>query len=143
MPYRGGAQAGQDLAAGNAQMMFSASLEAKPFLDCGKTRAIAISSLKRSPAFPDIPTVAEVANLQDFEAVFWQGMVVPAGTPQPIIDKLQKAIAKIAADPEMIERFKIQGVDIKSSTPAEFRDLLNKEEKRWMTLIKEQGIKPE
>ena len=131
------------LAAGNAQMMFSASLEAKPFLDSGKTRAIAISSLKRSPAFPDIPTVAEAANLPDFEAVFWQGMVVPAGTPKPIIDKLQKAIAKIAAEPEMIERFKLQGVDIRSSTPEEFRAHLNKEEKRWVTLIKEQGIKPE
>src|SRR6266508_4657171 len=90
VPYRGGAQAGQDLAAGNAQMMFSASLEAKPFLD-----------------------------------------------------RLQKVSAKIAADPATIERFKIQGVDLRSSTPAEFKDHLNKEEKRWVTLIKEQGIKPE
>ena len=143
VPYRGGAQAGQDLAAGNAQMMFSASLEAKPFLDSGKTRAIAISSLKRSPAFPNIPTVAESANLPDFEAVFWQGLVVPAGTPKQIIDRLQKVIAKIAAEPEMIERFKLQGVDLRSSTPEEFRAHLNKEEKRWVTLIKEQGIKPE
>ncbi|MBM3646800.1 MAG: tripartite tricarboxylate transporter substrate binding protein [Alphaproteobacteria bacterium] len=143
VPYKGGAQAGQDLAAGQAQMMFSASLEAKPLLTAGKTRAIAISSLKRSPAFPDIPTVAESAGLPDFEAVFWQGMVVPAGTPKPIIDKLQKAVAKIAADPEMIERFKQQGVDIRSSTPAEFKEFFAKEEKRWVTLIKEQGIKPE
>jgi tripartite-type tricarboxylate transporter receptor subunit TctC len=143
VPYKGGAQAGQDLAAGQAQMMFSASLEAKPLLTAGKTRAIAISSLKRSPAFPDIPTVAESAGLPDFEAVFWQGMVVPAGTPKPIIDKLQKAIAKIAADPEMIERFKQQGVDIRSSTPEEFKAFFDKEEKRWVTLIKEQGIKPD
>ncbi len=143
VPYKGGAQAGQDLAAGQAQMMFSASLEAKPLLTAGKTRAIAISSLKRSPAFPEIPTVAESANLPEFEAVFWQGMVVPAGTPKPIIDKLEKAIAKIAADPEMIERFKLQGVDIRSSTPAEFKAFFNKEEKRWVTLIKEQGIKAE
>jgi tripartite-type tricarboxylate transporter receptor subunit TctC len=124
-------------------MMFSASLEAKPFLASGKTRAIAISSLKRSPAFPDIPTVAEAAGLKDFEAVFWQGMVVPAGTPKPIIDKLQKAIAKVAADPEVIERFKQQGVEIRSSTQDEFKDHLNKEEKRWVTLIKEKGIKAE
>ena len=143
VPYRGGAQAGQDLAAGNAQLMFSASLEAKPFLDSGKTRAIAISSLKRSPAFPNIPTVAESANLPDFEAVFWQGLVVPAGTPKPIIDRLQKVIAKIAADPEMIERFKLQGVEIRSSTPEELKVFYLKEEKVWTTLIKEQGIKPE
>jgi len=143
VPYKGGAQAGQDLAAGQAQMMLSASLEAKPLLTAGKTRAIAISSLKRSPAFPEIPTVAESANLPDFEAVFWQGMVVPAGTPKPIIDKLHKAIVKIASDPEMIERFKQQGVDIRSSSPAEFKDFFAKEETRWVTLIKEQGIKPE
>lgn len=143
VPYKGGAQAGQDVAAGNAQMMFSASLEAKPLLTAGKTRAIAISSVKRSPAFPDIPTVIEAAGLKDFEAVFWQGMVVPAGTPKPIVDKLQKAIAKVAADPEMIERFKQQGVEIRSSTPAEFKEFYDKEEKRWVTLIKEQGIKAE
>jgi tripartite-type tricarboxylate transporter receptor subunit TctC len=70
-------------------------------------------------------------------------MVVPAGTPQPIVDKLQKAIAKVAADPEVIERFKVQGVEIRGSTQAEFKDFLNKEEKRWVTLIKEQNIKPE
>jgi tripartite-type tricarboxylate transporter receptor subunit TctC len=141
VPYRGGAQGGQDVAAGNAQMMFSASLEAKPFLDSKKTRAIAISSLTRSPAFPDIPTVAESANLPDFQAIFWQGMVVPAGTPRPIIDKLQAAIARVAGDPEVIERFKIQGVEIRSSTPEEFKTFYLKEEKVWTTLIREQGIK--
>ena len=141
VPYRGGAQAGQDLAAGNAQMMFSASLEAKPFLDSGKTRAIAISSLKRSPAFPNIPTVAESANLPDFEAVFWQGLVVPAGTPKPIIDRLQKVIAKIAAEPEMIERFKLQGVDLRSSTPEEFRNFLQAETTKWAEVIKSEGLR--
>ena len=141
VPYRGGAQAGQDVASGNAQMMFSASLEAVPFLQSGKTRAIAISTLKRSPNFPDIPTVAETADLSDFEVVFWQCMVVPAGTPRPIVDKLQAAIARIAAAPEMIERFKVQGVEIRSSTPAELKTFYDREEKRWTTLIKEQGIK--
>lgn len=143
VPYKGGAQAGQDVAAGQAQMMFSATLEAKPFLDSKKTRPIAISSLKRSPAFPDIPTIVEVTGLKDFEAVFWQAMVVPAGTPKPIVDKLQKAIAKVAADPEVIDRFKPMGVEIRASTPAEFKEFLLKEEKRWTTLIKEQNIKPE
>jgi tripartite-type tricarboxylate transporter receptor subunit TctC len=143
VPYKGGAQAGQDVAAGNAQMMFSASLEAKPFLQSGKTRAIAISSLTRSPAFPEIPTVAEAAGLKDFEAVFWQAMVVPAGTPQPIIDRLNAAIVKIAADPEMKARFAAQGLELRSSTPAGLATFLDKEEVRWTTLIKEQGIKAE
>ena len=143
VPYRGGAQAAQDLAGGSAQMMFSASLEAKPLLDSKKTRAISISSQTRSPAFPDIPTVAEVTDMKDFLAIFWQGMVLPAGTPKPIAEKLQAALAKVAADPEVIERFKVQGVEIKSSTPEEFKIFYLKEEKVWTTLMKEQGIKLE
>jgi tripartite-type tricarboxylate transporter receptor subunit TctC len=143
VPYRGGAQAGQDVAAGNAQIMFAASLEAMPYLQSGKTRAIAVSTLKRSLSFPDIPTVAETTDLADFEVVFWQAMVVPAGTPQPIVDKLQAVIAKVAADPDMIQRFKVQGVEIRSSTPGELKAWYLKEEKRWTTLIKEQGIKVE
>jgi tripartite-type tricarboxylate transporter receptor subunit TctC len=143
VPYKGGAQAGQDVAGGQAQMMFSAALEARPLLMAGKTRAIAITSAQRSPAFPEIPTVAESAGIRDFAVVFWQGMVVPAGTPRPIVDKLEKAIAKVAADPDMIERFKPQGVEIRASTQAEFRDFMDKEEVRWVKLIRERNIKPE
>lgn len=143
VPYKGGAQAGQDVAGGQAQMMFSAALEAKPFLAGGRTRAIAITSAVRSPAFPDIPTMAEATGLKDFVVTFWQGMVVPAGTPRAIIEKLQKAIAKVALDPEVIEHFKPQGVEIRASTPAEFKDFMGREEVRWVRLIKERGIKPE
>ena len=143
VPYKGGAQAGQDVAGGQAQMMFSAALEARPLLLAGKTRAIAITSAQRSPAFPEIPTVAESAGIRDFAVVFWQGMVVPAGTPKAITDKLEKAIAKVAADPDMIERFKPQGVEIRASSQAEFKDFMGKEEARWVKLIKERNIKPE
>ena len=143
VPYKGGAQAGQDVAGGQAQMMFSAALEARPLLLAGKTRAIAITRAQRSPAFPEIPTVAESAGIRDFAVVFWQGMVVPAGTPKAITDKLEKAIAKVAADPDMIERFKPQGVEIRASSQAEFKDFMGKEEARWVKLIKERNIKPE
>ena len=143
VPYKGGAQAGQDVAGGQAQMMFSAALEAKPILATGKTRAIAITSAERSPAFPDIPTVGEATGMKEFVVVFWQGMVAPAGTPRAIVDKLEKAIARVAADPDMIERFKPQGVEIRASTQGEFRDFLGKEEARWTRLIKERNIKPE
>ena len=81
--------------------------------------------------------------MKDFAVVFWQGMVVPAGTLRAIVDKLEKAIAKVAADPDMIERFKPQGVEIRASTQAEFKDFLGKEEVRWTKLIKERNIKPE
>lgn len=143
VPYKGGAQAGQDVAAGQAQMMFSAALEAKPVLATGKTRAIAITSAARSPAFADIPTLVETTGKADFVVTFWQGMVVPAGTPGAIVEKLQKAIAKVALDTEVIEQFKAQGVEIRASTPAEFKAFMNREEARWVKLIKERGIKPE
>jgi tripartite-type tricarboxylate transporter receptor subunit TctC len=143
VPYKGGVQAGQDVAGGQAQMMFSAALEAKPILATGKTRAIAITSAVRSPAFPDIPTVAETTGLKDFAVTFWQGMVVPAGTPKPIVEKLERAIAKVALDAEVIEHFKSQGVEIRASTQAEFKDFMGKEELRWVRLIKERNIKAE
>lgn len=143
VPYKGGAQAGQDVAGGQAQMMFSAALEAKPILATGKTRAIAITSAQRSPAFPDIATVAEASGMKEFAVTFWQGMVVPAGTPKAIVEKLQRAIAKVALDAEVIEHFKQQGVEIRASTPAQFKEFMNREEERWVKLIKERGIKPE
>lgn len=143
VPYRGGAPAAQDLSAGIAQMMFSASLEAAPLLARGATRALAISSAKRSSAFPDLPTVEEAAGLPGFGAEFWQCLVVPKGTPRPIIDRLQAAIAAVVADKEMQERFAKQGVDLVASTPKELHELMVREEKRWSTLIREKGIKPE
>lgn len=143
VPYKGGVQAGQDVASGQAQMMFSAALEAKPILATGKTRAVAITSAARSPAFPEIPTMVESTGKKEFIVTFWQGMVVPAGTPQPIVEKLQKAIAKVAADPEMIEQFRLQGVEIRASSQAEFKDFMNREEVRWVKLIKSRNIKPE
>ncbi|HKU93727.1 MAG TPA: tripartite tricarboxylate transporter substrate binding protein, partial [Vineibacter sp.] len=133
VPYRGGAQAGQDVAAGQAQMMFSAALEAVPLLQRGATRALAVSSATRSAAFPDLPTVEEALGITGLATVFWQAMVVPAGTPKPVIDALQAAIAKIAADPEMKARFASQGVELQASTPQELAALMDREEKRWST----------
>ena len=143
VPYKGGVQAGQDVASGQAQMMFSAALEAKPILATGKTRAIAITSATRSPAFPEVPTMVEATGKKDLIVTFWQGMVVPAGTPAAIVDKLQKAIAKVAADTDMIEQFKPQGVEIRASSQAEFKDFMNREEARWVKLIRTRNIKPE
>ena len=143
VPYRGGAQAGQDLAAGNAQMMFSASLEAKPLLDGKKTRAIAISSLTRSPAFPDIPTVAGVADLPDFQAIFWQAHGGAGRHAQA--DRRQAA----GRDRQGRRRSRgdraVQdpGRRDQELDPAELKAFYLKEEKIWTTLIKEQGIKAE
>ena len=141
VPYKGGAQAGQDVAAGNAQMMFSASLEAKPFLQSGRTRAIAISSLTRSPAFPEVPTVAEAAGLSDFEVVFWQAMVVPAGTPQPIIDKLSRAANEALKSDELVATLKSQTIQALGGSPEDFRKHIENERKRWTAVVKAAGLR--
>jgi tripartite-type tricarboxylate transporter receptor subunit TctC len=137
VPYKGGAQAGQDVAGGQAQMMFSASLEAKPLLASGRTRAIAISSQQRSPAFPDIPTVVESTGLKDFEVVFWQGMVVPAGTPQPIVDLLHREVVKMTAQPDYAERLAALGLEPVANTPQQFDALLRSELPKWAKVIAE------
>ena len=141
VPYKGGAQAGQDVAAGQAQMMFSASLEAKPVLASGRTRAIAISSQQRSPAFPDIPTVVESTELKDFEVVFWQGMVVPAGTPQPIVERLHadlKAIMGLADVQQAVNRTGV--VPVVSPPLAELPKFIATEKERWGKVVAQAGL---
>lgn len=143
VPYKGGAQASQDVAAGNAQMMFSAVIEAMPLIEGKLTRAIAVSSNRRSPALPDLPTIEEAGGPKGFNVVFWQAMVVPAATPQPIVDKLYAAIRKAVDDPELKAQFARQGVELRGSSPDELAALIDREEKVWSTLIREKGIKAE
>jgi tripartite-type tricarboxylate transporter receptor subunit TctC len=143
VPYKGGAQAGQDVAAGQAQMMFSASLEAKPVLASGRTRAIAISSQQRSPAFPDIPTVVESTELKDFEVVFWQGMVVPAGTPQPIVDKLHDTIAGLLDSADTKKFLDNEGTAPMHMGSAEFGKFIEAEIAKWGPVVKQAGMKAE
>ncbi len=143
VPYKGGAQAGQDVAGGRAEMMFSAVIEALPHVQSGRTRVLAISSARRLEAFPEIPTVEEAADMKGFEAIFWQAMVVQAGTPRPIIERLHAALATIGADRGLKERFAKQGVDIRTSSPGELAAMLEREEKRWSTLIRTRGIRAE
>ncbi len=142
VPYKGGAQAMTDLIGGQVDVTFNGMVATLPHVKAGKIKLIAVSSDKRNPVLgANVPTVSE--SLPGFLTGSWQGLLAPAGTPKAIVDKLQKAIAKIAAEPEMIERFKPQGVEIRASTSAEFKTFIDKEEKRWTKLIKEQNIKPE
>ncbi|MGE0718060.1 MAG: Bug family tripartite tricarboxylate transporter substrate binding protein [Alphaproteobacteria bacterium] len=143
IPYKGGAQAGQDVAAGNAQMMFSAAIEALPLLQGKMTRAIAISSRQRSPAFPDLPTIAEAGGPADFDVVFWQAMVVPAATPEPVAARIHEATRKAVDDPELKKQFAAQGVELRGSSADELKQLMVREERVWSTLIREKGIKAE
>jgi len=141
VPYRGGAPAAQDLSAGVVKLMFAAILEAMPLLRSGRTRPFAVSSKNRVSVLPEIPAVHE--SIPGFDGVFWQALFVPAGTPAPIIEKLNDAARKATADTEMRKRYAEQGADLEACSPAELAALLERDTVLWSTLIKEQGIKAE
>ncbi len=108
--YQGGAPARQDLLAGNIDMMFAATLEALPLLEAGSTTGIAVTTRDRLDVAPDLPTVEEAMDLDFFEAVFWQTLVTPAGTPDDVVERLRAAMEVVGQDEELREALAEQGV---------------------------------
>jgi len=141
VPYRGGAPALIDLRAGRIQAMFAAALEAIPAIREGATRALAVSSATRLPLLPDVPAVAE--TLPGFDAVFWQGLFAPPGTPEPVIARLAAALRATTEDPEVRARMAEQGVAAETGDAAVLRRVLVEDTETWGRLIREAGIQPE
>ncbi|MFN9121568.1 MAG: Bug family tripartite tricarboxylate transporter substrate binding protein [bacterium] len=140
IPYKGNAAALADLVGGQVQMMFSNMLTAMPFVRAGKLRAIAVSTLKRSPQAPELPTVSE-GGAPGYDVTPWYGVLAPAGLPKPLLSRLHGAVSKIVDSPEMRERFVTQGVDLASSTPEAFAALIRAEIPRWRELVKRSGAR--
>jgi tripartite-type tricarboxylate transporter receptor subunit TctC len=140
VPYKGNAAALTDLVAGRVQMMFSNMLTSMPHVRAGKLRAIAISSPKRSPQAPDLPTVAE-SGVPGFTSVPWYGVLGPAGLPAPIVAKLNAEIGRALAAPDMHERFVAQGIDLQASTPEQFAALIKSEIVKWRKVVRDAGAK--
>lgn len=142
IPYKGGGQAVNDLLAGQIDMMVSDALPVSQFLKTGRLRALAITSGKRSPLFPDIPTFAE-GGLNGLVAENWWGVYLPAGTPKPIVDSYRAALVKVMADPDLKEKFAGLGVEAMASTQEEFRTFLAAEHARYTKLVADNNIKGE
>jgi tripartite-type tricarboxylate transporter receptor subunit TctC len=106
----------------------------------GKLRALAITSPKRSPLLPDVPTVAE-SVLPGYEAYEWNGLLLPAGTPDAVVQKLHKAVADSLQEEEVKKRFADMGAQPVGNTPAEFADFLQKESDKWSAVIRKGNIK--
>ena len=140
VPYKGNAAALLDLVAGRVQMMFSNMLTSMPQVRAGKLRAIGISSAKRSPQAPDLPTIAE-SGLPGFSAVPWYGVLGPAGLPRDIVNKLNSEIMRALAQTDMQERFVAQGIDLQSSSPEQFGALIKSEVVKWRKVVREAGAK--
>ncbi|WPB58137.1 tripartite tricarboxylate transporter substrate binding protein [Xylophilus sp. GOD-11R] len=141
VPYKGSGPAIQDVIAGQVDMMFDTTVVAGAHIQSGKLRALAVSSAKRLESMPDVPTVAE--TLPGFEVLSWQGIFAPAGTPKPIVDRLNAEILKILATPEMQERLKSLGMQPSTFTPAQFADFQKAEVAKWAQVVKAAGIKLE
>jgi tripartite-type tricarboxylate transporter receptor subunit TctC len=138
VPYKGNAASLTDLVAGRVQMMFSNLLTAGPHARAGKLRAIAISSGKRSPQAPDLPTIAE-SGVPGYDLTPWYGVLFPAGTPRPIVMRLNQEIGGILTTPDMVERFRTQGIDLVTSTPEAFAALIKSEIPKWRKVVKDSG----
>lgn len=140
VPYKGNAAALGDLVAGRVQMMFSNLLTAMPHAKAGKLRAIAVSSGKRSAQAPDLPTVAE-SGVPGYDLTPWYGLFAPSGTPRAIVTRLNRETDRILNAPDVRERFRLQGVDLVTSTPEEFAALIGKEIPKWREVVKKSGAK--
>ena len=142
VPYKSGSAALTDLMAGNVDMMFDQMYSAVPSIRADKLRAIAITSKKRSPLFPNLPSFAEL-GYPKVEVLNWQGFIAPAGTPKPIIDTLKKAANEALKDPQLRELMLSQGNEIGGGTPADFAALIKSEAAKWSAVVKAGNIKPE
>ena len=139
VPYKGGAPAATDLMAGHIDMMFEMGYAAMPAIQADKVHPIAVTSSQRLALLPNVPTMAE-SGLPGFESYNWQGIIVPAGTPRPIVDKLNAAFNRVLQKPEVKQAFDATGGQIGGGTPEEFASFIDSETEKWAHLIKSANI---
>ena len=140
VPYKGGAPAINDLIAGRVQLMFESLNSIASFARSGAVRPLAVSGDHRSPAFPDLPTIAE-AGVPGYSAPTWSGVIAPAGLPRPIVDRLNAAVNKALQSPAFKERIDTIGDAPAGGTPEQFAALIASDSKKWGEVIKRAGIK--
>jgi tripartite-type tricarboxylate transporter receptor subunit TctC len=142
VPYKGGAQAMNDVIAGHIQTVAVNALEVLPHVKAGKLRVLAVLSDKRSPIFPDAPTIAE-SGFPGFEASVWYGLVGPAGMPAAVVTRLHQQVQRALAAPDVRERLASAGGDVAPGASSQFADLLRREQQRYAKLIRDAHIKPD
>lgn len=140
VPYKSGGPAITDVTGGQVDFMFATVAASAGLVDAGKLRALAVSSPKRSPRLPNVPTVGQTV-IPGFEVYEWNGVFVPAATPPSIVAALQKAIGESLQDPDVKKRFTEMGAEPVGSTPAQFADYLKKEDVKWGEVIRKGNIK--
>lgn len=142
VPYKGTGPALADLISGQITFMFADAIAATPHMKAGKLRGLAVSSLKRFPLVPDLPTIAESA-VPGFSAVGWTGLLAPAGTPQPIIRKLNAEVVRVLPLPDVKEKLAGDGSEFGKNTPEQFSAFIKQEIAKWAKVIKASGARVE
>jgi len=140
VPYKGSSQALTDLMSGQVSMLFDNAPSSMPYVQQGKLRAIAVTSLKRMPTLPDVPTIDE-SGVKGYESLSWSGIVAPAATPKPVIAKLNAAIDKILAQEDVRKQFANLGVDPVGGPPEAFSRHIRTESAKWEKVVKDANIK--
>lgn len=140
IPLQGSGPSITELLAGRVQVAMLQSAIAMPLIQEGKIRALAVTSAKRSALTPDLPSLAE-SGVKDFDVAVWYGITIPAKTPQPVVDKLQKAFHDALADPEILTKLKGLGFDIVDAGPGPFGTVIETDVKRWGPIVKASGAK--
>lgn len=142
VPYKGGALAYADLMGGQVTMFIGGTSAALPFIKQGKLRGLAVTSLKRTPSMPEMPTVAE-SGLPGYEVTNWYSIVTSAGTPKPIVNRLNAEIVKALATEELRKRYADLGTDPETSTPEQLHAYTRSEMIKWAKVIKSAGLTPQ
>jgi len=142
VPYKGSAPAIADLLGGHIQLTFDNMLTVLPQVKAGKLRGLAVTMTTRSPLTPELPTVAD-AGLKGFEVKSWNGVVVPTGTPKEIIARLNGEIVRILRQPDLREKFLVQGVELVPTTPEEFGAFIKQDIAKWAKVIQLSGARAE
>lgn len=142
IPYRTATHAALDLVKGRIQMQFGAAAATLPFIKQGKLRALAVTSKERLDVLPDVPTMSE-AGLPGYEAVLWMAIVMPRGAPSYIVDRLNREVRAVLADPEVKKRLAGEVLEVEASSPTELRQRVATDIAKWRALAKEMGIKAE
>lgn len=142
VPYKGAPLAITDLIAGQVQVMTPPMPATVPHIKAGRLKALAVTSAKRNKAVPELPTVAE-AGVPGYDADSWYGVLVPAGTPKTIIDKLHAGIIKILTTPEVATYLANQGAEVSTTTPAQFGSFIKTEVAKWAKVVKIASIRLE
>ncbi|NKE68091.1 tripartite tricarboxylate transporter substrate binding protein [Ramlibacter sp. RBP-2] len=142
IPYKGSAPAVTAMIGGEIDALFDNVPNVVNHIKAGKMKVIGVSGSQRAPLLPDAPTVAE-AGVPGYEVNVWFGMQLPAGTPKPVVDKLNRDIVTLLKEPDVVQRFRNAGVEVVASTPADFSKLVHSEVNKWTSLIKEANIRIE